>query len=414
MEALNPLLLDQGMRVLVADDSPVFQTVLRALLVKWGYEPVVVSDGEQAWKMLHEPDGPQLALLDWFMPGLDGVEVCRRLRATDTKRYVYILLITAADKAGSVVEAIEAGADDYITKPFKAEELRVRLYAGKRILASTELERQVQERTRELEERTRQLERSNKELEEFAYVASHDLQEPLRMVASYTTLLAKRYSGNLDDKADRYIAYAVDGAKRMQQLILDLLALSRVAKRAEELAPADCEKALECALSNLGIAVAETGALVTYDPLPVVLAEGSQLIQLFQNLVGNSLKFHSEQLPVVHVSAQDKGDEWLFAVRDNGIGIDPQHAERIFVIFQRLHKPSEYPGTGIGLAMCKKIVERHGGRIWVESEPGRGATFCFTFPKIATELANDAVNPVGARSGVIHEDCEASTVVSTR
>lgn len=225
-----------------------------------------------------------------------------------------------------------------------------------------------------------ELERSNRELQTFAFVASHDLQEPLRMVSSFTQLLAKRYQGKLGPDADEFIGFAVDGAKRMQQLILDLLAYSRVSSRAASFERTSAERALEAAVARLAAPIAEAGALVTHDPLPDVVAEPTQLGQLFQNLVGNAVKFRSAARPEVHVSARRDGAGWRFSVRDNGIGIAPQHADRIFVVFQRLHSKEEFPGTGIGLAICKRIVERHGGRIWVESEPGRGATFHFVLP----------------------------------
>lgn len=229
-----------------------------------------------------------------------------------------------------------------------------------------------------------ELARSNAELEQFAYVASHDLQEPLRMVASYCKLLEQRYAGKLDEKADRFINYAVDGATRMQKLINDLLAYSRVGARRSEFGLTDCHKALAKALTNLTAAIKDTGTLITFDPMPAVNADESQLIALFQNLIANGIKFRADSPPCIHISVEHSDSEFLFSVSDNGIGIDPQFFDRIFVIFQRLHARTEYPGTGMGLAICKKIVERHGGRIWLQSEAGRGSTFYFTFP--ATEL----------------------------
>jgi PAS domain S-box-containing protein len=231
---------------------------------------------------------------------------------------------------------------------------------------------------------TEDLKRSNEELEQFAYVASHDLQEPLRAVTSYTQLLAQRYQGNLDAKADKYINYIVDGATRMQQLINDLLAYSRLGTQGKKFEPADCNAAVQQSLCNLQIAIAETQAVITCDAMPTVMADEFQLVQLFQNLIANGIKFCREDIPLIHIAARRQEGEWLLCVRDNGIGIDPEYADRIFIIFQRLHSRREYSGTGIGLAMCKRIVERHGGRIWVESQEGKGATFYFTIPIIST------------------------------
>lgn len=225
-----------------------------------------------------------------------------------------------------------------------------------------------------------ELRRSNQELEQFAYVASHDLQEPLRMVSSYTQLLAKDYGGQLSPEADRYIEFAVDGVKRMQELINDLLAYSRVGTQGREFQTVDAEAVLARVTANLEATILESDAVVTHDPLPKVTADALQLTQLLQNLISNGLKFRGEDPPRVHVSVERREREWVFSIQDNGIGIAPRHLERIFLIFQRLHSRRKYPGTGIGLAICKKIVERHGGNIWVEAEPGKGSTFFFSLP----------------------------------
>jgi light-regulated signal transduction histidine kinase (bacteriophytochrome) len=250
-------------------------------------------------------------------------------------------------------------------------------------LLVTSIVRDVSDRKR-VEEQLRQaaaeLESSNAELEQFAYVASHDLQEPLRMVASYTQMLARRYKGKLDEDADEFISYAVDGATRMQALINDLLAYSRVGTRGRPFEPVDTTTLVDQVTADLSVAIDEADATVTRGPLPQVMGDPLQLGQLFQNLVSNAIKFRGEMRPEVRITADREGAAWRFGVQDNGIGIDPAYADRIFVIFQRLHTRAEYPGTGIGLAVCKKIVERHGGRIWVESHPGAGTTFYFTIP----------------------------------
>ncbi|NTU41869.1 MAG: PAS domain S-box protein [Nitrospirales bacterium] len=252
-----------------------------------------------------------------------------------------------------------------------------------------------------LKKYTKELERSNKELEQFAYVTSHDLQEPLRRIISFTDLLAQRYSGSLDEKADSYIRYIVSGATRMSILINDLLTYSRVTTRGKEFTPTDMEMVLSTVLRDLSVAIQESGAVITRDPLPTVMADDPQVGLLFQNLISNAIKFRGETPPAIHVSAVPIADflskrrnipsdvlrhlqttrGWVFSVRDRGIGIEPQYYERIFQIFQRLHTEEEYPGTGIGLAVCQKVVERHGGQIWVESEEGKGSTFCFTIPE---------------------------------
>jgi len=232
----------------------------------------------------------------------------------------------------------------------------------------------------ELKKLSDELARSNADLQQFAYTASHDLQEPIMVVAGFVNLLAKRYKGKLDEKADEFIEHAVDGTKRMQVLINDLLDYSRVGSTGKSFTPTDCLSALDKAVFNLQIAIKKSGAVITHDDLPTVMADPSQLIRLFQNLISNAMKFRGKEAPRIHISAKQKEDEWIFSFKDNGIGIDPKFSDQIFVMFQRLHTKKEYPGTGIGLATCKKIIERHGGRIWVESEPGKGSTFFFSIP----------------------------------
>jgi signal transduction histidine kinase len=239
---------------------------------------------------------------------------------------------------------------------------------------------QLEEQASELEVKARDLERSNAELEQFAYVASHDLQEPLRKVASFCQLLQRRYEGQLDERADQYIGFAVDGAKRMQSLITDLLAFSRVGRMDTEPVDVDLDDIVAGALANLTTRVESTGARVEAGPLPVVRGEPVLLTAVFQNLIGNALKFHGDEPPVVHVEAERDRDMWIITCRDEGIGIDPEYGERIFAIFQRLHPKETYEGTGIGLALCRKIVEHHGGHIWLDTTPGPGARFRFTLP----------------------------------
>jgi light-regulated signal transduction histidine kinase (bacteriophytochrome) len=226
-----------------------------------------------------------------------------------------------------------------------------------------------------------ELDRSNKDLEQFAYVASHDLQEPLRMVSGYLQLLGDRYKSRLDEKADTYIAFAVDGAQRMSTLINDLLAYSRVQTRGDVLQPTSSQDAFDLALRNLHSAIEQSGATIAHDLLPVIRADRTQLVQLFQNLVGNAVKYRSpDRPPQVRVSVREEDGHWLFSVADNGIGFEQQYERKLFLIFQRLHARGQYAGTGIGLAICKRIVERHGGRIWATGEPEKGATFFFTIP----------------------------------
>ncbi|PSN13383.1 histidine kinase [filamentous cyanobacterium CCT1] len=549
--------------ILVVDDTPTNLEVLFDFLSNAGFKVLFAEDGESAIEKAHYAD-PDLILLDILMPGMDGFETCRRLKASQLTAAIPVIFLTALTDTPDKVKGFALGAVDFITKPLQYEEVLARVKTHLRLQSlaqqlqdqNARLEREVQERkqteaalqqqnqrsqllagvslkirqslqindilqtsvtevkallqadrvliyrlwsdgtgsgvaeavqpglpevmgvvfpqevfppgSREqyrqgrirrlanvnqdeqvadclvdflrqfwvqaklvvpiitqgdlwglliahqcsaprhwttaesellqqlanqmaialtqaqlLEQEVlqrRELARSNDELQQFAYVASHDLQEPLRMVTSYLQLLERRYKGQLDADADDFIHFAVDGALRMRTLINDLLTYSRVGTQGRAFELTNSTQAVDRAIANLKVAIDESGATITYGELPQVQADPTQLTQLFQNLIGNGIKFRSAASPRVVIEASQKEDVWLFSVQDNGIGIDPQYADQIFVIFQRLNNRITYPGTGIGLAVCKKIVERHGGKIWVQSKPNQGSTFYFTIP----------------------------------
>ena len=294
-------------------------------------------------------------------------------RLADTQRAMLNILedfSTEKDRLEATQKAMLNILEDFDAEKSKVERVNEELMRENRERRQT---------AQKLTERSIELARSNADLEQFAYVASHDLQEPLRMVSSYVQLLERRYKGRLDPQADKYINYAVDGARRMQGLIGGLLEYSRAGLDTTAPAAVAADAALDQALANLQGALEESGAAVRRDPLPSVFADGPQFAQVFQNLLANAIKFRRpDSAPQIHVWAERRGHECVLSVRDHGIGLDTQYADRIFMIFQRLHTPKEYPGTGIGLAVCKKVIERSGGRIWVESANGEGATFRFT------------------------------------
>jgi signal transduction histidine kinase len=306
-------------------------------------------------------------LADYNLPQWNGMETVEALH----REGLDIPVIVVSGYLGDLkaVECIKQGAADYVLK----DHLLRLPDCVRRALRESKL-REENRRSQE------DLARSNRDLEQFAYVASHDLQEPLRMVAAYTQLLSERYKGKLDENADKYIHYAVDGATRMQTLVKDLLAFSRVGRQGRQAQLTECSALVDRAVKSLQAAIQESGARVEYADLPAIMADASLLTQVFQNLIGNAIKFRGTEPIVVRITAEKTKQETILSIADNGIGIASEHSELIFAIFKRLHTREEYPGSGIGLSICKKVVEQHGGRIWVESEAGHGCTFRFTLP----------------------------------
>ncbi len=356
------------LRVLVVEDEPADVELVLRTLRQAGLEASgdVVQTAEEFTDLVRR-NPYDVILADYKLPNWNGMESVEALRQDGLD--VPVIVVSGSLGELTAVECIKQGAADYVLKDHLT-----------RLPESVRRARREKRLREEHKQSQEELARSNQDLEQFAYVASHDLQEPLRMVATYTQLLAERYRGKLDADADKYIHYAVDGALRMQTLVQDLLAFSRLGRQGTDLQSTDCNVLVETAVHNLQTAVHESGARVTHDHLPTVVADGSQLLQVFQNLIGNAIKFRGPDPPSIHISASKKGREWVFSVTDNGIGIASEHADTIFVIFKRLHTRAEYPGSGIGLSICKKIIERQGGRIWVESQPGQGSTFKFTLP----------------------------------
>jgi signal transduction histidine kinase len=358
----------RSIRVLVVEDNASDSELIIHALKKGRFdsESEVVQTAAEFGDRIRK-NKYDIILADYRLPGWNGMETLQILRQENLD--IPVVLVSGALGEQKAVECIKQGASDYVLKDHLA-----RLPESVRRAIEESKLRDENRRTQE------ELARSNRDLEQFAYVASHDLQEPLRMVATYTQLLAERYRGKLDENADKYIHYAVDGALRMQTLVRDLLAFSRVGRSQEAPYATDCNLVVQSVIANLQSLIQETDARISYQALPVVVADPPELLQLFQNLIGNAIKFRRAEAPEIRITAMKKKKAWLFSVEDNGIGIAPQHAEEVFVIFKRLHTREEYPGSGIGLAICKKIVEHNQGRIWVESQPGQGSIFRFTWP----------------------------------
>ena len=358
----------QRLRALIVEDQPADIELMQRALREAGFDVQgdCVQD-EEAFQDAVQKNSYDIVLADYNLPQWNGMEAVAVLRQQGLD--IPVILVTGALGEIKAVECLRDGAADYILKDHLA-----RLPGSVRRAVQEKKLREDNKRGQE------DLARSNQELEQFAYVASHDLQEPLRMIATYTQLLAERYRGQLDENAEKYIFYVVDGATRMQALIEGLLAFSRVGRPGIEPQNTDCNTVIDIACKNLERAIQESGARIEHERLPVIVADTRLFVQLFQNLIGNAIKFCGKDAPVVRISAEKQNQEWTFVVADNGIGIAPEHAKTVFQIFKRLHTHAEYPGSGIGLSICQKIVEQHGGRIWVESVPGRGAAFKFGVP----------------------------------
>jgi two-component system, sensor histidine kinase and response regulator len=365
---MNKRLTDLQGDILLVDDTPDNLRVLSAMLTNQGFEVRKALSGQRALASVRA-DPPDLILLDIKMPEMDGYTVCQYLKDDPQTREVPVIFISALDDALDKVRAFAVGGVDYVTKPFQEME----------VLARIEHQLRIQRLQRQLMEQNQELARSNRELEQFAYVVSHDLQQPLQSVTGFVRLIQLKYQNQLDDIALDYLNRIHDTGSRMQQLIQDLLAYSKVSNQTQELQPIDCNSVLKQVIENLQIAIAEKQVALTHDPLPTVMGSETQLIQLLQNLISNAIKFiRPDVTPKVNVSVTKQDNQWLFGVHDNGIGIESHNLERVFEIFQRTQSAANYPGTGIGLATCKKIVENHGGQIWVNSQLEIGTTFYFT------------------------------------
>jgi signal transduction histidine kinase len=401
---------DERVNIVLVDDQPARLTSYEAILGELDANLLKASSGREALEVLLRTD-VAVVLVDVVMPEMDGYELAGLIRQHPRFRDTAIILVSGIQMSDlDRLKGYDSGAVDYVSVPIVPEMLRAKVRVYIDLFRKTrELHRLNRDLERLVEERTAELSRSNEELRQFAVIASHDLQEPLRMISSFVQLLSKRYQKKLDQNAEEFIRFAVDGTRRMHELIDDLLAYSRLDKTVAGNASVDCQEALRRALDNLHVSIAESGAIVEHDALPILRADESQLVQLLQNLIGNAVKFrHADRPPRIHVGAAPADGRWCLSVRDNGIGIEPQYFERIFQIFQRLHGRNEYPGTGIGLAICKKIVERHRGRIWVESRPGEGSVFRFTLPG-SLELVSEGLERTRIDGSILHPERKETT-----
>ncbi len=372
---MNPQLAASSRgEILIVDDTPDNLRLLSAILRNQGFEVRKALNGKRAIASIQAVP-PDLVLLDIRMPEMNGYEVCEYLKADPVTEDIPVIFISALDDTLDKINAFAVGGVDYITKPFQEAEVLARIENQLRL-------RQLQQ---QLLQQNEELTRSNRELEQFAYVVSHDLQQPLQSITGFAKIMAMQNPKTLDDVNHGYLKSILDAGGRMQRLIQDLLLYARVGQGTEAHEATDCNAVWSQTVENLQEAIAQRQVKVIHHPLPTVLGNGVQLLQLFQNLLSNAIRFSRPEVnPCIQVSAQPYGQGYLLSMQDNGVGIPPEQHERIFEIFQRGHTTKDIPGTGIGLATCKKIVESHGGNIWVDSDLAQGTTFYFTLQAAST------------------------------
>lgn len=391
---IKPAPENREVNILLVDDRPENLMSMTEVLASSNYIIVQANSGKEALRHILSTDFAVI-LLDVQMPDMDGFETASLIRSRPRSKHTPIIFITAVGQSSEFIErGYSLGAADYMLKPIVPEFLKTKVSVFAELFKKTETEKKDKERLKQL---TEKLISSNAELEQFAYIASHDLQEPLRKIKNFAELFARRYERQLDEKADEFIHYITDGAERMQRLINGLLAYSRITSRKKTFEKVNFNQLVEHTVNMIQLKMEETQTVLTVDKLPTLLADSTQMGQVFQNLILNAIKFRGKNSPHIHISAEEITEKrlsdsntdsanqdrkaWRFSLMDNGIGIAPKKYERIFILFQRLNARTEYPGEGMGLAICKKIVERHGGRIWVESKgKGMGSTFYFTLP----------------------------------
>ena len=368
--------------ILVVDDTPDNVRLLSAMLTQQSYEVRKALNGARAIAS-SKAEAPDLILLDIKMPGMNGYEVCEALKQDAQTKEIPVIFISALDDVLDKVRAFEVGGVDYISKPFQEAEVLARI---KNQLDLRELQSQ-------LEAQNQELARSNQALEEFAHIVSHDLQQPLQSITGYAKIIALQYPKSLDVTTNEYLTRITDAGNRMKHLISDLLSYARIGKEDEALTVVDCNTVLTQALSNLEIALQESQAALNHPELPTLLGNETQLVQLFQNLIGNAIKFaRPEVTPEININVSPiENTAWLFVIHDNGIGIPADSLDEVFKSFRRLHVGDQYPGTGIGLATCKKIIDYHGGAIWVESKPNVGTSFYFKLPAQSRPYSDSSI-----------------------